>query len=153
MTFFLGLRSYSGLHRAYLSSKCTRYKWGCAYSFCQSFQGLRLFKGLLLFQTLEYSFLKIDHFSSLHAKRITSMFLKLNRVACKIQESQYHTIIDIFSWETRPHSDIIKFNKRISRSERLVFFYSLSFSNKESLYEIKRDISFSVHSSLCFSVS
>ena len=31
-----------------------RYKWGCAYSSCQNFQGLRLFKGLRLFLTLEY---------------------------------------------------------------------------------------------------
>ena len=48
--FFQGLRPYSGLHRAYLSSISMRYKWGYAYFFCQIFQGLRLF------QTLEYSF-------------------------------------------------------------------------------------------------
>ena len=52
LTFFQGLRPYSGLHRAYFSS--IRYKWGYAYSFCQIFQGLCLFKGLRLFQTLEY---------------------------------------------------------------------------------------------------
>ena len=45
--------TYSGLHRAYFSSISIRYKWGYAYSFCQIFQGLRLFKGLCLFQTLE----------------------------------------------------------------------------------------------------
>ena len=50
-TFFQGLRPYSGLHRAYLSS--IRYKWGYAYSFCQIFHGLRLFKGVRLLQTLE----------------------------------------------------------------------------------------------------
>ena len=54
LTFFQGLRPYSGLHRAYFSSISIRYKWGYAYSFCQIFQGLRLFKGLRLFQTLEY---------------------------------------------------------------------------------------------------
>ena len=56
LTFFQGLRPYSGLHRAYFSSISTRYKWGYAYSFCLIFQGLRLFKGLHLFQTLEYVF-------------------------------------------------------------------------------------------------
>ena len=54
MTFFQGLRPYSGLHRAFLSSISIRYKWGYAYSFCQIFQGLCLFKGVRLFQTLEY---------------------------------------------------------------------------------------------------
>ena len=53
LTFFQGLRPYSGLHRAYLSSISIRYKWGYAYSFCQILQGLRLFKGVRLFQTLE----------------------------------------------------------------------------------------------------
>ena len=53
LTFFQGLRPYSGLHRAYFSSISIRYKWGYDYSFCQIFQGLRLFKGLRLFQTLE----------------------------------------------------------------------------------------------------
>ena len=46
LTFFQGLRPYSGLHRAYLSSISIRYKWGYAYSFCQIFQGLRLFQTL-----------------------------------------------------------------------------------------------------------
>ena len=32
LTFFQGLRSYSGLHRAYLGSIIIRYKWGYAYS-------------------------------------------------------------------------------------------------------------------------
>ena len=41
LTFFQGLRPYSWLHRAYLSSISIRYKWGYAYSFCQIFQGLR----------------------------------------------------------------------------------------------------------------
>ena len=54
LTFFQGLRPYSGLHRAYFSSINIRYKWGYAYSFRQIFQGLCLFKGLRLFQTLEY---------------------------------------------------------------------------------------------------
>jgi hypothetical protein len=54
LTSFQGLQPYSGLHRVYLSSISIRYKWGYAYSFCQIFQGLRLFKGLCLFQTLEY---------------------------------------------------------------------------------------------------
>jgi hypothetical protein len=49
LTFFQGLRPYSGLHRAYLSGISIRYKWSYAYYFCQIFQGLRLF------QTLEYS--------------------------------------------------------------------------------------------------
>ena len=31
------------------------YKWGYAYSFCQIIQGLRLFKELRLFQTLEWN--------------------------------------------------------------------------------------------------
>jgi hypothetical protein len=53
--FFQGLRPYSGLHRAYLSSISLRYKWGYAYSFCQIFQGPRLFKGVHLFQAQEYS--------------------------------------------------------------------------------------------------
>ena len=44
-TFFQGLRPYSGLHRAYLSSISVRYKWGFAYSFSKIFQGLCLFKG------------------------------------------------------------------------------------------------------------
>ena len=44
--FFQGLRPYSGLHRAYFSSISIRYKWGYAYSFCQIFQGLRLFQTL-----------------------------------------------------------------------------------------------------------
>ena len=48
LTFFQGLRFYSGLHRAHFSSISIRYKRGYAYSFCQIFQGLRLF------QTLEY---------------------------------------------------------------------------------------------------
>ena len=55
LTFFQGLRPYSGLHRAYFSSISIRYKWGYAYSFCPIFQGLHLFNGLRLFQTLEYS--------------------------------------------------------------------------------------------------
>ena len=54
LSFFQGLRPYSGLHRAYLSSISIRYKWGYAYSICQIFQRLRLFKGVRLFQTLEY---------------------------------------------------------------------------------------------------
>ena len=54
LTFFQGLRPYSGLHRAYLSGISIRYKWAYAYSFCQIIQGLRLFKGVRLFQTLEY---------------------------------------------------------------------------------------------------
>ena len=54
LTFFQGLRPYSGLHRAYFSSINIRYKWGYANSFWQIFQGLCLFKGLRLFQTLEY---------------------------------------------------------------------------------------------------
>ena len=54
LTFFQGLGPYSGLHRAYFSSISIRYKWGYAYSFSQIFQGLCLFKGLRLFQTLEY---------------------------------------------------------------------------------------------------
>ena len=54
LTFFQGLRPYSGLHRTYFSSINIRYKWGYAYSFRQIFQGLCLFKGLRLFQTLEY---------------------------------------------------------------------------------------------------
>ena len=33
LTFFQGLRPYSGLHRAYFSSISIRYKWGYAYSF------------------------------------------------------------------------------------------------------------------------
>ena len=41
------------LHRAYFISISLRYKWGYTYSFCQIFQGLCLFKGLSLFQTLE----------------------------------------------------------------------------------------------------
>ena len=53
LTFFQGLRPYSGLHRAYFSSIRIMYKLGYAYSFCQIFQGLRLFKGLRLFQNLE----------------------------------------------------------------------------------------------------
>ena len=48
LTFFQGLRPYSGIHRAYFSNISIRYKWGNAYSFSQIFQGLRLF------QTLEY---------------------------------------------------------------------------------------------------
>ena len=39
--------------RSDFSSISIRYKWGYAYSFCQIFQGLCLFKGLRLFQTLE----------------------------------------------------------------------------------------------------
>ena len=55
LTFFQGLRPYSGLHRASFSSiSSIRCKWGYAYSFCQIFHRLRLFKGLCLFQTLEY---------------------------------------------------------------------------------------------------
>ena len=54
LAIFQGLRPYTGLHRAYLSSIIIRYKWGYAYSFCQIFQGLCLFKGVHLFQTLEY---------------------------------------------------------------------------------------------------
>ena len=53
LTFFQGLRPYSGLHRAYLSNISKRYKWSYAYSFCQIFQGLCLFKGVRLFRTLE----------------------------------------------------------------------------------------------------
>ena len=53
LTFFQGLRPYSGLHRAYLSSISIRYKQSYAYSFCQIFQRLRLFKGVRLFPTLE----------------------------------------------------------------------------------------------------
>ena len=58
LNFFQGLRPYSGLHRAYLSSIRIRYNWGYAYSFYQIFQGLCLFKGVRLFQTLEYAILK-----------------------------------------------------------------------------------------------
>ena len=46
LTFFQGLRPYSGLHRAYLSSISIRYRWGYAYSFSQILQGLRLFQTL-----------------------------------------------------------------------------------------------------------
>ena len=42
LTFFQG--HYSGLHRAYFSSISIKYKWDYAYSFCQIFQGLRLFQ-------------------------------------------------------------------------------------------------------------
>jgi hypothetical protein len=57
--FFQGLRPYSGLHRDYLNSTSIRYKWGYTYSFRHFFQGLCLFKGLRLFQTLEYNFFMI----------------------------------------------------------------------------------------------
>ena len=61
LIFFQGLRPYYGLHRAYFSTISIRYKWGYAYSFCQIFHGLCLFKGLRLFQTLEYiCFLSLD---------------------------------------------------------------------------------------------
>ena len=53
LPFFQGLRPYFGLHRAYLSGLSIRYKWGYAYFFYQIFQGLHLFKGVRLFQTLE----------------------------------------------------------------------------------------------------
>ena len=33
LTFFQGLRPYSGLHRAYFCSISIKYKWGYAYSF------------------------------------------------------------------------------------------------------------------------
>ena len=56
LTFFQGLWPYSGLHRAYLSSISIRYKWGYAYSFCQIYQGICLFNGVRLFQTLEYGY-------------------------------------------------------------------------------------------------
>ena len=46
--FIDSIRPYSRLHKAYSRSRRYKYKWGCAYSFCQNFQGLRLF------QTLEY---------------------------------------------------------------------------------------------------
>ena len=52
--FFQGVRSYSGLKRLsfyYISLHILR---GYVYSFCQIFQRLCLFKGLRLFQTLEY---------------------------------------------------------------------------------------------------
>ena len=54
LTFFQALRPYSGLRRSYHCSISIRHKWGYAYSFFQIFQGLCLFKGLRLFQTLEY---------------------------------------------------------------------------------------------------
>ena len=52
--FIDSIRPYSRLHRAYSRSRRYKYKWGCAYSFCQIFQGLCLLKGVLIFQTLEY---------------------------------------------------------------------------------------------------
>ena len=55
LSFFSGLQPYSGLHRAYLSSIGMRYEWGYACSFCQIFQGLRLFKGVRLFQIADYT--------------------------------------------------------------------------------------------------
>ena len=64
LTFFQGLWSYSRFHRAYFSSISIRSKWGYAYSFCQIFQGLCLFKGLRLFQTLEYFLLLIQLYVS-----------------------------------------------------------------------------------------
>ena len=74
LTFFQGLRPYSGLHRAYLSSISIRYKWGYAYSFCQIFQGLRLFKGVRLFQTLEYPLLdKIKKISWAKFKNVQNL--------------------------------------------------------------------------------
>ena len=39
LTFFQGLRAYSGLHRAHLSSISIMYKWGYAYSFDNFFRG------------------------------------------------------------------------------------------------------------------
>jgi hypothetical protein len=42
--FSFALESGINIPLAYLSSIRTRYKWGYAYSFCQFFQGLRLFK-------------------------------------------------------------------------------------------------------------
>ena len=53
--FFQELRSYYGLKILkfyYISLHILR---GYVYSFCQSFQRLRLFKGLRLFRTLEYT--------------------------------------------------------------------------------------------------
>ena len=73
LTFFQGLRPYSGIHRVYLSNISIRYKWGYAYSFCQNFQGLRLFKGVRLFRTLEYDSTCVD-------------------LKKKVSENDYHSI-------------------------------------------------------------
>ena len=54
LEFFQGLQSYYRLKRLksyYISLHILR---GYVYSFCQIFQRLRLFKGQLLFRTLEY---------------------------------------------------------------------------------------------------
>ena len=45
LSFFQGLQTYSGLHRAYISSISIRYKGGYAYSFCQIFQGAMFIQG------------------------------------------------------------------------------------------------------------
>ena len=75
LTFFQGLRLYSGLHRAYFCSISIRYKWSYTYSFCQIFQGLCLFKGLRLFQTLEYTLTQKDfNFSQIFEFLATSSY-------------------------------------------------------------------------------
>ena len=53
--FFQGLQSYYGLKRLKVYYVSLDISWGYVYSFCQIFQRLRLFKGLCLFRTLEYS--------------------------------------------------------------------------------------------------
>ena len=45
LTFFQGLRPYSGLHRAYFSSISIKYKWGYAYSFLLNFPGGMFIQG------------------------------------------------------------------------------------------------------------
>ena len=52
--FFQGLRSYYGLKSLKFQYISLHILKGYVYSFCQIFQRLRLFKGLRLFQTLEY---------------------------------------------------------------------------------------------------
>ena len=51
LTLFPGATALFWTSQAYLSS--VRYEWGYAYSFSQIFQGLCLFKGVRLIQTLE----------------------------------------------------------------------------------------------------
>ena len=157
-TFLQGLWSYSGLHRACFSSTSIRYKWGYAYSFCQIFQGLYLFKGLRLFQTLEYSTQLPDRLFSLSQKKTLSDGGVLNSLGVVIPSITPKSYFNEFDTNVCDNMGIIIFDiqgmeaytgrKHHIWAHTLTLFYSMFNSSHiaSSAYQRLRSVmTFSLH--------